>query len=64
MRLYRTERGKTKTWGVTIEGKKVTSVSGGAYEKQAKTTRTYGTPAKAKQAHLRKCCGHGLHRSI
>jgi uncharacterized protein (TIGR02996 family) len=51
MRLYRIERGHTKTWRIDLEGKKVTSISGGDYEKQTKKTKTYGSPAKAKQAH-------------
>ena len=51
MRLYRVERGATKTWRIDLAGKKVTSILGGDYEAQTKSTKSYGSPAKAKSAH-------------
>jgi uncharacterized protein (TIGR02996 family) len=51
MRLYRTEKGQHVFWSAELAGKKLTTAAGAMFGSSKTSTKTYGTPAKAKAAH-------------
>jgi uncharacterized protein (TIGR02996 family) len=59
MKLYGVKKGYTTTVTIELVGKKLTTSTARLYDSKAKTTsKTYATPAKAKEAHDKLVAKH------